>query len=192
MISQSKMDKQKELLAAALKLFVEFGFHGTATSKIAKEAGVANGTLFHYYKTKDDLIMSLYIAIKMQMSDEVEQLIDRNADFKTQFKAQFAGAISWSIAHPDGFNYIQQFYNSPYSAMLKSEEIQQKMAETCFQIQHAVDTKILKSLPVDYIFTIVSSHTFGLNQYLKNNSFSENEQKQIISDSFEMIWEMLT
>ena len=186
------MDKQKELLLSALKLFVEFGFHGTATSKIAKEAGVANGTLFHYYKTKDDLIMSLYIAIKMQMSDEVEQLIDRNADFKTQFKAQFAGAISWSIAHPDEFSYIQQFYNSPYSSMLKSPEIQQKMEETCFQIQHAVDNKILKPLPVDYIFTIVGSHTFGLNQYLKNNSFSESKRKQVISDSFEMIWEMLT
>ena len=66
------------------------------------------------------------------------------------------------------------------------------MEETCFQIQHAVDNKILKPLPVDYIFTIVSSHTFGLNQYLKNNSFSESKRKQIISDSFEMIWEMLT
>jgi AcrR family transcriptional regulator len=42
------MDKQQEILSAALQLFVANGFHGTATSKIAKEAGVANGTLFHY------------------------------------------------------------------------------------------------------------------------------------------------
>jgi AcrR family transcriptional regulator len=41
-------------LAAALQLFVAFGFHGTPTSRIAAQAGVSNGTLFHYYKTKQN------------------------------------------------------------------------------------------------------------------------------------------
>jgi AcrR family transcriptional regulator len=39
------LDKKEEILKTALKLFVEFGFHATPTSKIAKEAGIANGTL---------------------------------------------------------------------------------------------------------------------------------------------------
>ena len=69
MISQSKIqDKRKEILSAALKLFVEYGFHGTPTSKIAAEAGVANGTLFHYYKTKEDLVIVLYNDIKDELN----------------------------------------------------------------------------------------------------------------------------
>ena len=44
-------EKQKAVMEAALKLFTEKGFHGTPTSKIAKDAKVATGTLFHYFKT---------------------------------------------------------------------------------------------------------------------------------------------
>jgi len=52
------MDKKQLILGTALKLFVEAGFHGTATSKIAAEANVANGTLFNYFRTKEELILT--------------------------------------------------------------------------------------------------------------------------------------
>ena len=42
------MDKKKQLLETATKLFVERGFHATPTSAITKEAGVSAGILFHY------------------------------------------------------------------------------------------------------------------------------------------------
>ena len=51
------MNKDQLIIATALKLFVENGFHGTATSKIAQESGVANGTLFNYFATKEILIV---------------------------------------------------------------------------------------------------------------------------------------
>ena len=54
------MEKREKILAAALNLFVEFGFHGTPTSKIAQKAGVANGTLFHYFATKEELVVALF------------------------------------------------------------------------------------------------------------------------------------
>src|SRR4051812_40089626 len=100
------MDKQKEILASALKLFVENGFHGTPTSKIAKEAGVANGTLFHYYPTKDDLIISLYISIKLQMASSIEKQVASDADYKTKFKSQFIHALHWAMEHKDEFQYV--------------------------------------------------------------------------------------
>jgi len=186
------MDKQKELLAAALKLFVEFGFHGTPTSKIAKEAGVANGTLFHYYPTKDDLIVSLYVSIKLEMAAYVESQTKPDDDFKSQFKNQFVHALHWALSHPDEFQYIQQFYNSPYAAMMQSEILQKQMEKTCGDIQKAIDAGIIKSLPVDYIFTLISSHLFGLNQYLKNANLPVLKQKEVILETFELLWDMLT
>lgn len=52
------MDKRKAIMEAALKLFTERGFHGTTTTQISKEAGVATGTLFNYFPTKEDLIIA--------------------------------------------------------------------------------------------------------------------------------------
>jgi AcrR family transcriptional regulator len=49
-------EKQQRILEAAIKLFAEKGYHGTATSAIAKEAMVAEGTIFKYYATKKQLL----------------------------------------------------------------------------------------------------------------------------------------
>jgi AcrR family transcriptional regulator len=57
-ISQFNIEKTDRILSTALKLFVTYGFHGTPTSKIASEAGISNGTLFHYFKTKDELFIN--------------------------------------------------------------------------------------------------------------------------------------
>ena len=65
------MDKRELLLEAATKLFVERGLHATPTSVISKEAGVSAGILFHYFKTKDDLIDELYVSIKKEYTSSI-------------------------------------------------------------------------------------------------------------------------
>lgn len=50
--------KQKSILQAAIKLFAEKGFHASSTAEIAKEAGVAEGTIFRHYKSKKDILIA--------------------------------------------------------------------------------------------------------------------------------------
>ena len=47
-------DKRTAILQATLRLISENGFHGTAMSKVAKEAGVSAGIIYHYFDSKDD------------------------------------------------------------------------------------------------------------------------------------------
>jgi Transcriptional regulator len=51
--------KQKQVLAASLALFAEQGFANTTTKQIADRAGVAEGTVYRRYKTKDELLAAL-------------------------------------------------------------------------------------------------------------------------------------
>lgn len=50
---------KKKVLTTALKLFANNGFHGTTTAKIAKEARVSEGTIYKYFSSKEDLLISL-------------------------------------------------------------------------------------------------------------------------------------
>lgn len=50
---------KKKVLQAALKLFANNGFHATTTAKIAKQAGVSEGTIYKYFRSKDDLLAAL-------------------------------------------------------------------------------------------------------------------------------------
>ena len=58
--------KRKKIIETSIRLFIKNGFHGTPTSLIAKESGVANGTLFNYFKTKDVLINEVFKEVKME------------------------------------------------------------------------------------------------------------------------------
>lgn len=192
MISQSTSDKQKDLLAAALKLFVQYGFHGTPTSQIAKQAGVANGTLFHYYKTKEDLIVSLYIDIKTRMGQHVEEKAAKDKNPKKDFRNQFIEIILWSLENKDDYYFIQQFHSSPFAALVPTEVIKKQLSKSCAQIEDAIKQKAIKNRDTEFILTLMSSHIFGLSQYLSKAKLADKEQKKIIKDSFDMLWKMIS
>jgi len=52
--------KHARILNAALKVFAEKGFYNTRISEIAREANVADGTIYLYFKNKDDILISLF------------------------------------------------------------------------------------------------------------------------------------
>jgi len=52
--------KHERILKAAIKVFAKNGFHNSKISQIAKEAGVADGTIYLYFRNKDDILISLF------------------------------------------------------------------------------------------------------------------------------------
>ena len=59
--------KQLSILQAAIDIFSEKGFSAAATSEIAQKAGVAEGTIFRYYKTKKDLLLAIVVPTMSRM-----------------------------------------------------------------------------------------------------------------------------
>lgn len=63
-------DKRQRILEAALRVFAERGFYNAKVSEVAKAAGVADGTIYLYFKNKDDLLIQLF-------EDRMDFLIQR-------------------------------------------------------------------------------------------------------------------
>ena len=53
-------DKRDRILKAAIKVFAQNGFYATRVSEIAKVAGVADGTIYLYFKNKDDVLITIF------------------------------------------------------------------------------------------------------------------------------------
>jgi TetR/AcrR family fatty acid metabolism transcriptional regulator len=66
-------DKRERILDAATKVFAKKGFYATRVSEVAKAAGVADGTIYLYFKSKDELLVSLF-------EDRVEKLLSYMKD----------------------------------------------------------------------------------------------------------------
>jgi AcrR family transcriptional regulator len=185
------VEKEKQILAAALQLFVAFGFHGTPTSKIAAQAGVSNGTLFHYYKTKEELVIALYNDIKADLGAYLSAQMGGQDSLETRFKKSFFHSLYWALDNQEKFYYIQQFHFSPHLAKISPEVIAEQSRVHLQLIAEGIGAKLLKPLPVELLFTLVSSHVYGLYQYLTAPAFPVDQRKGVIKEAFDLLWRMI-
>lgn len=186
------MHKQQQILQAALRLFVEHGFHGTPTSRVAQEAGVSNGTLFNYYKTKEDLVVSLYNQVKDDLNRHLATDINPTASVDGLFRSIFIRSIYWGLDNPQAFLYIQQFNLSPHLTRLSAEVLLEQSRVYREFIERGVNEGVLKSMPTDLIYTLISSQLFGVFHYLIAHSLADAERHQTIQQSTDLLWDMLT
>jgi len=69
-------DRQDQILDAAVHLFAEQGFHKTTTREIAEAAGVAEGTLYNYFASKDELLMGIMARLTESVNKQGKEIDD--------------------------------------------------------------------------------------------------------------------
>jgi TetR/AcrR family fatty acid metabolism transcriptional regulator len=69
-------DKRTRILSSAMRIFAEKGFFGAKVSDIADAAGVADGTIYLYFKSKDDLLISLFEEQMARVNVELQRAMD--------------------------------------------------------------------------------------------------------------------
>ena len=68
-------DKRERILSAAEIIFARHGFFAAKVSDVAKEAGVADGTIYLYFKSKDDLLISLFERRMLELTEALQAAI---------------------------------------------------------------------------------------------------------------------
>ena len=98
--------KKQDIFDAALSLIVSQGLHATPMAQIAKEANVAAGTIYHYFKSKEEMIHELYKKIHIEL-EEIMDLddIDLN-DYKAEFDAVCLRIFKYLIQNPLKFYFL--------------------------------------------------------------------------------------
>jgi len=72
-----KNHKYHQILEAAVKVFARQGFHQSTVAEIAKEAGVADGTIYLYFKNKDDILVQFFSYRAKQVFESFREEVDR-------------------------------------------------------------------------------------------------------------------
>ncbi|MER1989188.1 MAG: TetR/AcrR family transcriptional regulator [Solibacillus isronensis] len=75
------MDRRHEILIAATKSFTLFGYKATTIEQVAKIANVGKGTIYTFFKNKEELFQEVVFHLIGEMKRETDQLIDVNASF---------------------------------------------------------------------------------------------------------------
>ena len=79
-LAQKKPEKYRNILAAAVRVFARKGFYHARVSEIAREAGVADGTIYLYFHNKDDILISLFEQEMQKVIENVKAEIEKTDD----------------------------------------------------------------------------------------------------------------
>jgi AcrR family transcriptional regulator len=172
-------DKKKKILESALKLFNEKGIDNTPTTLISKEADVATGTLYIYFKTKVDLISELGTSIQEESLTSFLDLIESSVGYESLEKF-WLERVEWGVNNPDKYKFMIQFKSSPYNINTE-DKIPDHEKKLLNLIEEGIKNKILKDLPPKYISGFFSSHYIFTVEYIIQ---TKTKERKIFFETF--------
>jgi len=169
-------DKRNAILDAATRVFAERGLTAAPTSEISKRAGIAEGTLFTYFKTKDDLINALYREIKVELADAMMSGFPRRKRVRTRY---------WGMANREKRRVLAQLN---VSGMLSKESIEagSTFVEMQNTIRDAIELHIPRAdLPLELISKTMAALAEATMELIVLKPAMANKYR---NSGFEMYW----
>jgi AcrR family transcriptional regulator len=179
-------DKRNAILDAATRVFAERGLTAAPTSAISKQAGVAEGTLFTYFKTKDDLINALYREIKLELADAIMSGFPRKKSVRTRLRYVWDSYVNWGVTNLKQRKVLAQLQ---VSGMLSKESIAAGSApfvEMQNTIRDALERHILRAdLPIELIAKTMAALAEATMDLMVSKPAMGNKYR---NSGFEIYW----
>jgi AcrR family transcriptional regulator len=180
-------DKQKAILDAALRLCAERGIGGAPTSAISKAAGVAEGSLFTYFKTKDDLLNELYVTLRRQFSERLTEY-PHGTDPRTRLRYIWDRYLDLGSERPDQLKVLAQLRASG-KLFRENEPANFALAELLKATTEAVAGSVLANLPPEYLVLMVRAQAEITVEFINAHPESAAVCREL---GFHMLWNGLT
>jgi len=107
-------DKREAIMDAALELFVERGFFGTAVPEIADKAGVGAGTIYRYFESKEALVNAIYRQEKLHFAQVVLDGFPATATTREQFRMLWMRMAKFATEHTNAFIFLELHHHARY------------------------------------------------------------------------------
>jgi AcrR family transcriptional regulator len=183
-------DKRNAILDAATRLFAERGLTAAPTSEISKQAGVAEGTLFTYFNTKDDLINALYREIKVELADAMMSDFPRKKNVRARLRHVWDRYVNWGIANPKQRKVLAQLQVSEVLTKESRDAGSAPFVEFQIMIRDAIEQCIFRhDLPVELISKSLAALVEATIDLTVSN---RSKAKQYRDSGFQMFWAGIT
>ena len=159
-------DKRGALLAAALRLIARAGLHATPTAAVAREAGVAAGTLFLYFPSKEALVNALYLDLLAEQhaaaAADAPPEGAEGGDPREALWRSWHGLARWHLDHPEAFRVMQQCRTSGVLTAETREHEARAREGGLARFREAIAHGLLRDLPVTAFWALYAGPILAL------------------------------
>jgi TetR/AcrR family transcriptional regulator len=206
---QLPLDKKERILKAAAGIFAERGFAGTDVAQIAARAGVAKGSLYNYFESKEDLY--LYVCrdgIERSRAAVYNEILP-DWDIFRQIEHIFRHGVSFVLSHPE---YIRLYLNVSSAGMERFAEkltldVEKHTADYLKElirrgisrgtVRQDIDVNLtaflINSLYIVFVVSLISHHfRIRMKEYLGiEGALNEHTIEGSLKGVLEMIYDVL-
>jgi AcrR family transcriptional regulator len=187
-MARSKSEEKREaILAAAISVFAERGL-SAPTSAVSKAARVAEGTLFTYFPTKDDLLNALYRQIKLDLADVLMSGFARKKDVRAKLQHIWDAFVNWGVANPDRRKALAQLVVSQKLTNETKAVGAAPFAEIGAMGRDAIAQGTIRDLPQEFVIAMMEALTQATIELIATNPSNAAKYRTL---GFEAFWNSL-
>ncbi|MDP4300851.1 TetR/AcrR family transcriptional regulator [Leptothrix discophora] len=180
-------EKLKAIAQATLDLVEQAGLSGLTMPAIARRAGVATGTLYVYYASKDELLTALYEQAKTALTARVLQGVDPAAPFRTRFQQMWRSLLDNRLQHAAEMVFMEQYSNSPWFSESSRALSARLMTDFTAPIEAAKAQQILKDLPTPMLVNAMAGSVRDTAALLRSGAIEASEAH--LAMAFGVFWD---
>jgi AcrR family transcriptional regulator len=161
-IEQKKADKRRRLLEAALDLFAERGFHGTAVPLVARRAGISAGSVYRFFDSKEALVNAVFRDAKTRLASALADL-SLDDDPKRTFDDLWARLVRFARQEPTAFHFLELQDHAPYlddESRALEMQVLTPIAAACTELQRRGTFR--SDVPMDVVLACIWGAFVGL------------------------------
>lgn len=135
-------------------MVAEHGFHGASMSAVALQAGVATGTAYTHYASKDELVLAAYCETKAELGREATRGLNPDDPPEKRFLALWLAYYDHLRRNPDDARFLLQVDSSPYRSPAHEAALADEDDALVAQVAMPDLATLLLPLPVDVLYDL--------------------------------------
>jgi AcrR family transcriptional regulator len=181
-------DKRNAILAAATEVVAEQGL-AAPTAKIAKIAGVAEGSLFTYFATKDELLNQLYLELKSDLREAMFSALPQVGAPRDKLRHAWQQYVHWGVTFPKKRLVLAQLGVSERISAQSKTEGNRPFAQINALLQDSIATGALRERPAAFAGALMGALAEATMDFMANDP---PQAEDYASSGFEAFWNAIT
>jgi AcrR family transcriptional regulator len=182
------MNKREIIFQAVLKLSGETSIYEIPMSSIAKDASVAVGSLYTYFETKDDLLLSLLKEIESEIEEVLTVDFDASNSPKDIFSLYWLALFKYFSTNVSKLLYVEHLRNLPVSRTFIINRPSDRLGVVQF-FSTCQNSGELRPLPLVWIFRLFYDSVINTVQMIRQKDVSVDNN--MLTQVLDAIWQCL-
>ena len=174
-------------MEAATRVIVAQGL-SAPTAEIAKEAGVANGSLFTYFETKADLFNAVYLELKVEMTSAISISLPASLEVHEQFSHAWRNWMRWASSNPGKRRALAQLGVSDEITAETRAAGHRTMAPIAELLRSARAKGAMRAAPMDFVVAMMNSVAEATMDFVTRDPANARTHSKV---GFDALWRML-